>query len=763
MAVRLLASAHRPNLRLSGQRRRAADHVSLLGKVTMKRCLRNLVVLCSMMALADPSLAVGGKWTPQQLLQHDRQWLADLGLEVPPQTLWDASEGGLLEAIVQLNGCSAGFLSERGLAITNHHCAFGMLQEHSVGERDIIRDGFLAQDPTQELPGSTAVAIVPHRFTDVTAEIEASVPEGADDLARFRAIDRRKKEMVASCEATPFRHCRVDSYDDGVLYVLSEALEFRDVRLVYAPPRAVGEYGGEVDNWMWPRHTGDVSLLRVYADAENRPADYSPDNRPFRPSRFLKIAEEGVEDGDFVMVAGYPFRTYRSLVAAEMAERAELYFPQRSALYRRWMDIMEASAKEDPAAENLLSSRLKGLANREKNSRGQVKGIERGRLLQKKRQMEAEVLAWAAERPEHSAAVAAQQELSAAVESWRETSWQRDFLLDQAPRGPLDLQMALTLTRWAQERPKADLERHEDYQERRRDSLLRSLTRNQKQRHSATEERLLHDLLQRFVDLPEPQRVAAVEQRLGQDRSPDAVARLAAQLMAGSRVGELEARTAMFEESLETLRARHDSLLDFAFDLGLELKALEEQEQRQQGLASRLRPTWRRAFQAHLGRPIDPDANGTLRVSLAHVKGYHPRDGIFMEPQTRLAGVVEKHTGEEPFKVPAPLLAAAPGAAESRWADAGLGDVPICFLADGDTTGGSSGSPVINGRGELVGVNFDRVWENIANDFGYNPDIARNVSVDIRYLLWTLEVLESPRSGALLEELGFGTPMSMAR
>lgn len=722
----------------------------------MQRCLHVLSGLLTAILLVDPASAVSGKWTPQQILQHDRQWLQELGLEIPPEDLWHETEGGLLQAIVQLNGCSAGFISEQGLVITNHHCAFGLLQEHSVGERDVIRDGHLAVDSSDELPGSTAVAVVPHRFTDVTAEIEAAVPAGADDLARFRAIDRRKKEMVATCEATPFRHCRVATYDDGLLYLLIESLEFRDVRLVYAPPRSVGEYGGEVDNWMWPRHTGDVSMLRVYADAENRPADHSADNRPYRPSHFLKLSKEGVEAGDFVMVTGYPFRTYRSLVAAEMAERAELYFPQRAQLYRRWMDIMEASAADEPTAANILSSRLKGLANREKNSRGQVKGIARGRLLDKKRRVEEQVLAWAAERPEHRSAVAAQEGLRGAVESWRQTSWQRDFLLEQASRGSLDLRLALTLTRWAQERRKPDLERHEEYQDRRRDSLLRSLRRDQKQRHGATEARLLEDLLLRLATLPEGQRVAAVEKHLQEDRSAKAIGRLAKRWTTASRVGDLESRLAMFEESVETLRERGDPLLDFAFDLGRDMAAMEEQEERREGLASRLRPTWRRAYEAFLGRPIDADANGTLRVSLAHVRGYHPRDGVFMEPLTRVAGIVEKHTGEEPFDAPEALLAAAPEAAASRWASDDLGDVAVCFLADGDTTGGSSGSPVLNGRGELVGVNFDRVWENIANDFGYNPDIARNISVDIRYVLWTLEELEQPRSEPLLRELGLG-------
>lgn len=720
----------------------------------LRRYLLCLIPLLAVMLSVDPVAAVGGKWTPEQILQHDAKWLAELGLELKPQELWDAERGGLLQAIVQLNGCSAGFLSERGLAVTNHHCAFSLLQEHSVGERDIIRDGFLAQQPKDELPGATAVAIVPHRFTDVTAKIEASVPSGADDLERFRAIDRRKKEMVAACEGEAFRHCRVATYDDGLLYVLIESLEFRDVRLAYAPPRSVGEYGGEIDNWMWPRHTGDFSLLRVYADSNNRPADYAASNQPYRPEVHLKIASEGVKDGDFVMVAGYPGRTYRSLVGEEMSERAELFFPRRAELYRRWMDIMEEASGDDPAAANILTSRLKGLANREKNSRGQVKGILRGQLSKKKRATEKEVLAWAAQQTEHTAAVDAHAQLSDAVVQWRRTSWQRDFLLEQAIRGPLDLGLAVELTRWAAERQKDDLERHEDYQDRRRERAKRSQVRDQKQLHATTEARLLEDLLQRFALLPKAQRIDAVEQRLGDDRSPEAIQRLSLSLSQGSKIYDLDERLAMFEESVEALRERHDPMLDFAFDLSVDLAALEEREDRHSGLASRLRPAWRRAYQAFVGHPIDPDANGTLRVSLAHVRGYHPRDGVFMEPHTRLGGVVEKHTGKEPFIAPAALLDAAAEAPESPWAADDLNDVAVCFLADGDTTGGNSGSPMLNGRGELVGVNFDRVWENIANDFGYNPEIARNVSVDIRYLLWMLDRLESPRSSALLRELG---------
>ncbi|MEM7354914.1 MAG: S46 family peptidase [Acidobacteriota bacterium] len=697
--------------------------------------------------------AVGGKWTPEQLLEHDAAWLSELGLELPASELWDPEQGGLLEAIVNIGGCSAGLLSPDGLVVTNHHCIFSILQEHSTPERDLITEGFLARTRDDELHSTVTRATVPYRFNDITAEIEAAAASAKDDLERYQIIDREQKERVAACESQAFRRCQVAPYDDGVQYQLIEALEFPDVRLVYAPPRAVGEFGGEIDNWMWPRHSGDFALVRIYAGPENQPATHSTDNKPYNPRRHLKIAHQGVRKGSFVLVAGYPARTYRSLIAAEMEERAERYFPIRSRLFRDWLDVMEAAGERDEAARIALADRVKGLANREKNARGQVAGIRRGNLLAKKHSTEQEVLSWAAKQPEYQAAVDAYRELESLVEQ-QDQVWERGFLLEHLDQGPMALALAVRLTRWSMERAKPDADRHPDYQDRHRDKLLSSLRRDQKRLHPATEEELLVDFLHRLASLPSEQRLPVVQDLLAGGTDREQIGPLVQGLLADSKILDLEARLAMSEESVDQLRRRRDPLIDFALDLNTTILQIEEEEHRAEGAISRLRPLWRRTLRAFLGRPLDPDANRTLRVSLAAVDGYQPRDGIRMVPQTRLAGIVEKHTGEAPFDAPESILAAAPRAHESRWADSNLGDVPVCFLATGDTTGGSSGSPVLNSKGELVGVNFDRVWENVANDFGYNPEIARNVSADIRYLLWMLEAIEMPGSKALLEELG---------
>lgn len=718
------------------------------------------VVMLGLLFLGREGYALDGKWTPEQVLQIDPKWLREQGLEISPTALWSEAGGGLLEAAVGIEGCSSGFVSSDGLLVTNHHCVFSILQQHSTPERDLITNGFLAKSKAEELSGGGVRAAIPHREADVTAAVEASVPAGADDLARFAAIERKGKELVAECERQPSRRCRFAAFDGGVSYRLIESIEYPDVRLVYAPPRAVGEYGGEVDNWSWPRHTGDFALLRVWGAADGAPAKKGEGTQSYKPRHWYPVAPQGVKPGDFVMLAGYPGTTYRSLIAAEMRERAELFFPRRTELYRAWIDLMEAASKEGDGPRLALSDRMKSLANREKSARGQIEGLARGKVLAKKEAEEREILAWIAEHPGNpatAAATAAHAELATRIAEQIKT-WDRDFLLSQARSGSKPLDLALTLVRWAGERAKPDLEREPEYMARNSDRIAERLKLDQTKMHGPTEEALLADWLGRFAALPAESRSAAVEGVL-QGGGEAETRKRAATLLSGSRVADAAERAKMAGETEDQLRARRDPLLDFAFALDRELREAKARGDRHEGAVSRLRPAWRKGVAAWAGKPVAPDANGTLRVTFAHVQGYRPRDGVWMEPQTTLSGMVEKSTGQDPFAAPARVLAAAPKAPASRFADSRLHDVPVAFLADADTTGGNSGSPVLNGRGELVGVNFDRVWENVANDFGFNPEIARNVAADVRYLLWMLEGVEGDAARPLLAELlGAGSP-----
>ncbi len=693
-----------------------------------RRIVRTASALACTLTLASVAGADEGKWTPQQVRQLGPEWLRKQGLELPIDQLWDPSRGsGLLAAAVSLPGCSAAFVSSTGLILTNHHCLFSLIQEHSRPDRDLIANGFLARTSGDELPGKTMRVTVPRRFTDVTKAIEAAVPAGADGRARLKAIEAEEKALIAECERTPGTRCAVARFDGGLQYVLSEGLDLTDVRLVYAPPRAVAEFGGELENYRWPRHVGDFAIARVYKDG-----------KPYAPEFFVPVSREGVKPGDFVMVLGYPGRSFRSLTASEMANERDFRFDLVRQVYGDWIRLIEERTAGSREGSLAVAATLKSLNNSHTNAQAQLAGLARGRAIEKQKASDEAVMTWAAGRPEHAAGIRAKAELDRLAAERGRTA-RRDYLFSVVPSGALALKHAAILVRLAGERPKPDAQRAPAYMERELPRLRAEVERDQKSFFKAADEALLASWIGGAQALGAGERIKAVDEAFGDA----AAAPAAASLYGGTRVTDAGERLRMFGETSEQLRARHDPLLDFAFALDSELRAWREATETRDGAIARLRPEWRRLVIAHAGRPVAPDANSTLRVSFAHVRGYSPRDAVFFTPQTTLAGMIEKHTGEEPFDVPA-IVREGAGRGDAA-------DVPINFLADADTTGGNSGSPVLNARGELVGLNFDRVWENVANDFGYIPDVARNISVDVRFLLWLLHDVQ--KADDLVREL----------
>jgi hypothetical protein len=434
-----------------------------------------------------------------------------------------------------------------------------------------------------------------------------------------------------------------------------------------------------------------------------------------------------------------------------MKEREERWFPAVRDLNAEWIRILEEEGARSPEAEVATADDLRGLENSGKNAEGQIAGLRRGRIVEKQRAADERVLAWAAKGPEGEAA----QEAHAGLARLNETrlrTWHRDFLLDVLARGPRGLRWPVSLSRRATEGVKPDSEREPGTMERDLPRMRDQLERDQKRYSEAADRRLFRSWVKRALGLPADQRIAAVDGAFAGAADDAAQDAKIARLYGTSRVFDLAARKAMFDETPDVLKARRDPLLDLGFALDAERKALKDRRDAAAGATLRLRPAWRKAVIAEAGRPVAPDANSSLRVTFGRVRGYSPREAVAMAPHTTLAGAVEKHTGRDPFDLPARVREAFAARRFGRWADPALGQVPIGLLSDCDTTGGNSGSPTIDGEGRLVGVNFDRVWENVANDFGYNPDVARNVSVDVRYLLWNLDVIEG--AGDLLKELG---------
>ncbi len=700
-----------------------------------------LVALLAL-GLHVPGHADEGQWMPKQIPELPKAQLQALGLRVEPSALWNPSDGGLMRAIVQLSGCSSGFVSAKGLLATNHHCAYGAIQSNSSVEHDYLRDGFVAATLADELPAPGSTAKVLESTEDVSAAIRAIAEAEPDAARRARAVDRERARMVSECEnAHPGRSCQVAEFYNGHEYQLLRYLELLDVRLVYAPPSSIGNFGGEIDNWMWPRHTGDFSLMRAYVAPDGTPAAFSTDNVPYVPERHLEIGPEGVGPGDFVAILGYPGRTERYLPAPEVERQLEQFLPARVALYGEWIEILERMGTADPAVRIKVAAKLKGLQNRHKNAAGMIDGIRRNGLLDKRKAEDEALATWAAEQGARQEEYAGVLEGLRRISTDRRASFERDFLVDNLGNGPNLLPLAIDLVRRAREQSKPDLERRSAYQDRGAGKLWTKQEGRLKDYDPEVDRALMEALMRRIEALPPELRFTAL--------------RVAAipKLLRTTRLADPAVAKAAFDAAdAEALAKSRDPLLVLAHELVIATEAREEQEDRERGEMMVLGPRYFEMLKAVRGGPVYPDANATLRLSYATVQGYSPRDGMLATPQTVLAGQLAKHTGVEPFDLSAPVREAAPRAPSSYWADPVLGDVPVAFLANGDTTGGNSGSPVIDGQGRFIGLNFDRVWENIAGDYGWAASRSRNIIVDVRYLLWVLDDVTD--AGPLLEELG---------
>ncbi len=687
------------------------------------------------MLVGSFALAGEGKWTPQQVLQQGPAWVKQQGFGLPLGKLWDekGGGGGLLANAVQLPGCSGSFVSKDGLLITNHHCIVSILQEHSSPAQNLVKDGYLAKTAADEKGSKSFRIQVPRRFLDVTKDVLDDLPPSPDALGRYKSVEATSKKLVARCEQTPNTRCTFAAFDGGLFFTLTEFTELTDVRLVYAPPGAVGDFGGEIDNWTWPRHSGDFALVRAYQDG-----------KPYQPKYYFPVSKDGVKENDAVAVLGYPGVSFRAQLADEMAERQDRWFPALRALTAEWQAILEDESRKSPDAAIATADDQRSLLNARKNSEGQLAGLARGRLVEKQRATEEKVKAFIGQKPEHAKALLAYAALQQVLVDRLQT-WDRDFLLDLTSRGSRALGWPLLLARRSVEAQRPDAEREPGYQDRDLARLRERHERDQKRYFAGVDQRVFASWVKRALALPKDQRIAAVDATFGALKDDAAIARKCAELAAASRVLDLETRKKMFEETPEQLRARKDPLLDLGLAVDTERRALRDRRDVLSGRVLEFRPVWRRAVIAEAGKPVAPDANSTLRVTFGRIKGYSPREAVVMTPHTTLAGAMAKHTGEEPFDVPQKI--------RDAYARGKAGQVPVDFLADCDTTGGNSGSPVIDGKGRLVGVNFDRVWENVANDFGYNPEVARNVSADVRYLLWLLtEVDAAPGLVAELTE-----------
>ncbi len=695
----------------------------------------------------------GGMWMPRQIASSDHQAkLKELGMTIDPKELSDPLSP-TLSAIISLGGCSASFISPEGLIATNHHCATGALQFNSTPESDMLKTGYLAKTRSDEKSnGPTARVFVTRAVTDVTKDVRDGLDKVKDDRAREKAIESHEKALVATCEKDkPGTRCNVSSFFEGASYYLIEQLEIRDVRLVYAPNRGVGNYGGEVDNWRWPRHTGDVSLFRAYVGKDGKPADFSKDNVPYQPPHFLKVAKEPVKQGDLVFVAGYPGRTNLLKTAGEVQDAVEFSYPRRKDMAEAYIAMLEEISKTDKDIEQKAAPTVRGLNNSLTNIKGQLEGLVQGGLLAKKQSKEQEIKKLIDSTPERKKAWGTVLGDLAAVMKERTKTREQDAQNNELMMAKM-LGAAMTIVRMAEERPKADKDREPEFQERNWSRFDQSLSSFDKRFNEKLDKAMLALALKRIKNKPATERTAALNAVL-----PDAKAEADTQidkLYAGTKLGNQAARLELLKKaSTKDLQASKDTFIQLALKLRPMMKAQEERDERFQGKIAMLKPTYFEALKAYEGRDIAPDANSTLRISYGTVKGYAPKEGDHtFVPFTTLSEVVAKNQNKEPFDAPAGLVDAFKKKKFGSYVDPYLGQVPVDFLSDLHITGGNSGSATLNAKGEIVGLAFDGNYESLASDWMFMPKVTRSIHVDLRYVEWLLDAVDG--GDAILKEMG---------
>jgi hypothetical protein len=697
-------------------------------------------------AAAPEFVNPGGMWMPAQLAAHGKT-LTDLGLAIDPGALVDPTKFPLA-AIVSLGGCSASFVSPKGLVITNHHCVIGALQHNSTPADNLLERGFVARTLADEKPaGAEQRIFVTESIRDVTADMTTGLDTITDDAARFEEIQARSKKLEDACEATHTGHaCSVRSFFEGAEYYLIDALEIRDVRLVYAPHAGIGVFGGEIDNWRWPRHTGDFSFLRAYVGPDGKPADPSPNNVPYQPPHHLALASEPLEPGDFVMVAGYPGRTNRLSTAAEVRDATAWRYPRDIARYGETMARLEELGKANPDLAIKTTSRMRRLANYHTNFKGMLDGLAREGLAEQKEMQQAELAKWIAADPARTASYGGVFEKLAALDEQYRQVRERDAALREIAEASVVFGAALTAAEAARSGHG-------------KESLAATLDAGMRAYDPALDPPMFALALERASriaanDRPTDVLTALLGKPQGETWTKAEIDAGVASLFKKTKLGDKRFRgRAVAAKDLAALAKLGDPLLKAATAAIGPIADASAREKARQGAMAALRPKFVAALREFSKTPISPDANSTLRVTYGTVRGYKPTpDAAAFAPFSTVTEMVAKNTGSEPFAAPPSLLAAAAGAGKGPYAVPELGDVPLDFLADLDITGGNSGSPTLNGKGELVGLAFDGNYEAIASNWMFIPGITRSIHVDIRFILWVLDAVDD--ADHLVVEMG---------
>ena len=699
---------------------------------------KTLILVIALMA-AMTARADEGMWLPSLISQR----IADMqekGFRLDADDIYSINQASLKDAVVLFGrGCTGELISPEGLLLTNHHCGYGQIQQHSSVEHDYLKDGFWAMNRSEELPNKGLTVSFLERMDDVTAQVLSGYTPDMTEDQRVELVKKNSQALIdeAAKEGKGLR-ATVEALYYGNQYFLFLYREYADVRLVGAPPSSIGKFGGDTDNWMWPRHTGDFSMFRIYADKDNNPAPYSKDNVPYRPKRYFHISTKGVQEGDFTFIYGFPGRTQEYIHSEGVRYIEEIGDPHKIHLRTLRLDIMNKHQSESQKVRIQYSSKNAGVSNAWKKWQGEVKGIKKMKTVQTKQEFEKAFDKWA-QGGEFDGVISKIASIYAELEPYQ-------FATDYYTETVRTIEVANFAMSTAR------LFKQDGFDKAKAAELAETFYKDWYL--PIDKESFIAVMKEYEKNVPADFKPIYYKEKFASYGSIEAWAE---DIFTNSIFIDQTKVGALTSEDKETVMA--DPAVEF-FNEFLKWYAADIQP-----VTTRLNQDLQLAYRDYMRgqmvycrtqrvpKAFYPDANLTLRVAYGHIKGYSPSDGTYYLPSSTIKGIMEKDNPEIfDYNIPQRLRDIYAAKDYGRWADAS-GEVPVCFIATNHTTGGNSGSPVINADGELIGLNFDRVWEGTMSDIVFDPDICRNIALDIRYVLFTIEKIGG--AGYLLDEMTF--------
>ena len=694
--------------------------------------MKFLKVLVFFIAFSAVSQDNGGMWIPSLLDGFNESEMQDMGMKMSAKDIYDVNNSSLKDAIAHFDGgCTSEVISNSGLLLTNHHCGYRRIQQHSSVEHDYLKDGFWAKELGDELANEGMSVTFINRIDDVTEAVFAGVTEGMDAKAKRDLMSQNIEKAQKNAEKEDTQKTYVRSFFKGNQYLLFVVEVFTDIRLVGAPPSSIGKYGKDTDNWMWPRHTGDFSLFRIYANKDNKPADYAADNIPYTPKHFLPISLDGVEEGDFSLIFGFPGRTNEYLPAVAIDQTVNVLNPAKIEIRANAIEIVDGFMRNDQAIKIQYASKFASVANYWKKWIGENTGIKKANAIVKKREFEKEFSKRVAAKD-----VDGYKSLLSDFESLykeiEEVAVARDYWIEVAYRNVEMLKSSFRLYQLEQ----AYVKGGEAGFEKARTGTLKGFEKFYKDYSPLVDK----PVFERLVNLYKNNVPAEFVPESVKNADITAVTN---DIYANSKLVSLESAKDLLSGTPEEAIAKIRADKAFVFGKGFHEMFFNSINPKYGKINEKIAATQKTYMTALMElfpeKKFFPDANSTLRVSYGTIRSTEPRDGVTYKSKTYLEGVIAKYKPNDyEFDLPQKLIDLYDAKDYGPYAEAN-GKLPVCFLGTNHITGGNSGSPVIDAHGNLIGLAFDSSWEGTMSDMYYDVDIVRCISVDIRYVLFIMD------------------------